>query len=153
LQVKDGHRVEVVTSVKGTTIICKHSSPDMYTSIDAVAHALSRKLRQYKERRTEGWHGGNPMGDDLMQALESLDDDIDVKTMPSKEDDYQYNDTDAPIVTKVNSFDLERPISLQEAVFALDYIDHDFYVFKNAETNKMAVVFKQTGGTVGLVEP
>jgi putative sigma-54 modulation protein len=148
--VKDGHRVEIVTSVKGTTIICKHSSPDMYTSIDAAAHALTRKLRQYKERRTEGWHGGGHMGDDLLLALESLDD-VEVGGTMSKDDD-EYVDTDAPVISKVNSFDLETAISVQEAVFALDYIDHDFYVFKNEETGKITVVFKQTGGGIGLIE-
>ena len=40
LKVKNAHRVEVTTNLKGTTIHSKVESPDMYESIDAVAHAL-----------------------------------------------------------------------------------------------------------------
>lgn len=51
------------------------------------------------------------------------------------------------------SFDLEKPISLQEAIFALDYTDHDFYVFRDAETNEISVVYKRNAGGIGLVQP
>lgn len=52
-----------------------------------------------------------------------------------------------------NSFDLNNPTSLQEAIFALDYIDHDFYVFRNEESNEINVVYKRNAGGVGLIEP
>jgi putative sigma-54 modulation protein len=51
------------------------------------------------------------------------------------------------------SFDLDKPISLQEAIFALDYTDHDFYVFRDAETNEISVVYKRNAGGIGLVQP
>lgn len=148
-QVKNGHRVEVVTNLKGTTIICQNESPDMYTSIDAAAHALNRKLIKYKERRTAGWHGGSQsMSDDLMTALEALDE------PPAEEgEDDGFADPEKPKITKVNSFDLEKPISVEEAVFALDYVDHDFYVFKNEATDKLTVVYKRNVGGIGLIEP
>jgi putative sigma-54 modulation protein len=157
-QIKDGHHVEIVTNLKGTTIICTHASPDMYNSIDQAAHALQRKLRQYKERRQDGWHGGAAMGDDLLAALESLEameEEEEESTAAAAavvvEDDFV--DPDAPTVIKVNSFALDKAISVQEAVFALDYVDHDFYVFRNEETDKITVVYKRKIGGVGLIEP
>lgn len=51
------------------------------------------------------------------------------------------------------SFDLGTPISLQEAIFALDYIDHDFYVFRDLETNEINVVYKRNAGGIGLIQP
>jgi putative sigma-54 modulation protein len=140
-----------VTNLKGTTIICINESPDMYASIDMAAHALKRKLSKYKERRLDGWHGGDALNDDLMAALEDLstaDDDI-----PEVEVEDEFVDFDAPKVIKVDSFDLEKPKSLQEAIFALDYVDHDFYVFLSEETGKISVVYKRHLGGVGLVEP
>lgn len=121
----------------------------MYGSIDAAAHALNRKLIKYKERRIDGWHGGTQsMGDDLMAALEALED-------VAQEDAAvaEFDDLEKPTVTKVNSFDLNKPISVDEAVFALDYVDHDFYVFKNEATDKLTVVYKRNVGGVGLIEP
>jgi putative sigma-54 modulation protein len=53
----------------------------------------------------------------------------------------------------VFSFDLSTPISLQEAIFALDYIDHDFYVFRDEETKEINVVYKRNAGGVGLIQP
>lgn len=122
----------------------------MYNSIDSAAAALNRKLRKYKERRTAGWHGGAHMGEDLMAALESIED---VEAPETDETDFMFEDPEKPSITKVNSFDLERPISVDEAVFALDYVDHDFYVFRNEDTDKITVVYKRHGGGVGLVEP
>ena len=52
-----------------------------------------------------------------------------------------------------NSFDLSTPISIKEAIFALDYIDHDFYVFRDEETNEVSVVYKRNAGGVGLIQP
>jgi putative sigma-54 modulation protein len=140
-----------VTSVKGTSIVCNNESGDMYTSIDSAAHALNRKLRKYKERRTEGWHGGANMGKDLLAALESLED-VELPPSPTEDDD-GFVDPEAKMITKINSFDLDKPMSVEEAVFALDYVDHDFYVFKNEATNKISVVYKRNVGGIGLIEP
>ena len=51
------------------------------------------------------------------------------------------------------SFDLSSSISVKEAIFALDYIDHDFYVFRDEETNDVSVVYKRNAGGVGLIQP
>ena len=119
----------------------------MYNSIDSAAHALYRKLRKYKERRIAGWHGGAHMGKDLLAALEALEE---VELPESVEDDFE--DPEAPTITKVNSFDLENPMSVKEAIFALDYVDHDFYVFRNEETDKISVVYKRNIGGIGLID-
>jgi putative sigma-54 modulation protein len=141
--------VEVVANLKGTTVICNFESPDMYQSIDSAAHALYRKLVKYKERREDGWHGGASMGQDLQAALESMEGDMAVTAETTEE----YVDPEAPKITKVNSFDLKNKISVQEAIFALDYIDHDFYVFRSEETDKITLVYKRHGGGIGLIEP
>ena len=148
LQIKESDQVEIVTNLKGTTFVCTHTSPDMYNSIDQAAHALQRKLVKYKERRQDGWHGGAAMGDDLLAALEAMEADAQIEA-----EEEEFVDPEAPTITKVNSFDLEKPVSVQEAVFALDYVDHDFYVFKNEATDKITVVYKRNGGGIGMIEP
>lgn len=148
-QVKNGHRVEVVANLKGTTVICNFESPDMYGSIDSAAHALYRKLVKYKERRQDGWHGGAHMGEDFLEeALEELESEMAVTA-----EEEAFVDPEAPQITKINSFDLKNKMSVQEAIFALDYIDHDFYVFLSEETDKITVVYKRHGGGIGLIEP
>lgn len=59
----------------------------------------------------------------------------------------------SPLFVSFFSFDLSKPISIKEAIFALDYIDHDFYVFRDEETNEVSVVYKRNAGGVGLIQP
>ncbi|KAL9181315.1 hypothetical protein ACHAXT_010120 [Thalassiosira profunda] len=148
-KVEMGHTAEVVTTLKGTTFRVAESSPDMYASIDLVANRLARKLRKYKERRLNGYHGGPNMGENLADVLNSIEVDDEA---PADEDD-GYTDPEQAVVTKVKSFDLSKSISIKEAIFALDYIDHDFYVFRDDESNEVSVVYKRNAGGVGLIQP
>jgi len=156
-KVKNGHRVDCTTSLKGLTVHCKEERPDMYESIDATAKALASKLQKYRSRRNEGYHAGNSMGQDLMDALEAMeldetaeeDQDVAADLMYAQKDFIDFN---APNIMNVNSFDLENAIPINEAIFALDYVDHDFFVFKNEETGRPSIVYKRNAGGVGLVE-
>jgi hypothetical protein len=51
------------------------------------------------------------------------------------------------------SYDLSKGISVQEAIFALNYVDHDFYVFRDEATNEISVVYKRNAGGYGLIQP
>lgn len=147
-KVESGHTAEVVTTLKGTTFRVAETSPDMYASIDLVANRLARKLRKYKERRLSGYHGGPNMGENLADVLNSIEDDDEATA-----DEEEFIDPEQAVVTKVKSFDLSNAISIKEAIFALDYIDHDFYVFRDDETNEVSVVYKRNAGGVGLIQP
>ena len=68
----------------------------MYNSIDQAAHALQRKLVKYKERRQDGWHGGAPMAEDFLAALESFEP-ADIEEAVEEE----FVDPEAPTITKV----------------------------------------------------
>ena len=89
-----------------------------------------------------------------LAALESLaaeEEDGEIDGTASIDGDF-FADPEAPQITKVRSFDLDRPVSVEEAVFALDYVDHDFYAFRNAATGNVTVVYRRHGGGVGLIE-
>ena len=72
----------------------------MYASIDAVTDRLGRKLRKYKERRLDGYHGGPNMGENLAQVLDSLAlTNVEDPVEDSESDDYV--DPEAPVITKI----------------------------------------------------
>jgi len=160
--VKDGHRVDCTTSLKGLNIHCKEESPDMYASIDAASKDIARKLQKYRTRRKEGWHSGNKMGDDLTDALEELelddtDDEVAAKVAQMEHDKSvskggDFIDPNEPNIMKVNSYDLDNAIPIKEAIFALDYVDHEFFVFKDEETGKPSIVYKRNAGGIGHIE-
>jgi putative sigma-54 modulation protein len=147
----------------------------MYTSIDMSAHALQRKLVKYKERRTGGWHGSTSTSsvtnidnndDDAQFAValeETIQNNIQLLNGVTEPDNMdlavpefeEYVDTDAPSrkVVPIRSFQLDKSISLDEAIFALDYVDHDFYVFRNEKTKEINVIYKRHHGGIGWIEP
>lgn len=148
--VKEPHKAEVTTTLKGVTIRSSETSPDMYASIDNVSDRLARKLRKYKERRLDGFHGGAKMGANLADVLNDIAEEEPDIAAPVEE---EYIDPGQAVVTKIKSFDLSKSISVKEAVFALDYIDHDFYVFRDDDTDEISVVYKRNAGGVGLIQP
>jgi len=152
-KVKLNAKAEVVTSLKGTVLRCAIESADMYSSIDSVTDRLCRKLIKYKERRLEGFHGGPNMSENLMSVLDSVIDEYDDTEVAVNTSDDEFVDPEKPIVTKIKSYDLSSPISLEEATFALDYVDHDFYVFRDSETNEINVIYKRNAGGYGLIQP
>ena len=141
-----------MTNVKGMTFVCNNESPDMYASIDSASHALYRKLSKYKDNRIAGWHSGETLGKDIMDVLENLEDVSDFLPTDDNDED-TFVDPEAPTVTKVKSYDLKNTMTVEEAVFALDYVDHDFFAFRNSATNEISVVYKRNVGGVGLIEP
>mmetsp|Transcript_97497 Transcript_97497/g.157237 ORF Transcript_97497/g.157237 Transcript_97497/m.157237 type:complete len:261 (-) Transcript_97497:589-1371(-) len=140
--------IETVIVVKGATLRSKETTHDMYASIDAASDSVKRKLRKYKGKIIDAHRAGWPEGDDFdAEEIESFQEsntafDMDTKTVP---------DTDMTVV-KEKQFAMS-PISTKEAVLCLEYLDHDFYVYRNAATSKISVVYKRKSGGVGLIEP
>jgi len=84
----------------------------MYASIDGVMDRLKRKLRKYKERRLDGYHGGKHMAEDFLDALESVDIEdeamAEISPDPSKEitevKTEEYVDPEAPVITVIKRY-------------------------------------------------
>ena len=92
--------------------------------------------------RDPGLDSDGPGSDDEDQSQES-----------EEESDDDFVDPEAPIITNINSYNLKDPISIEEAIFSLDYVDHDFFVFREAETDEINVVYKRNVGGYGLIGP
>lgn len=138
-----------MTFVKGTVIRCSEDTDDMYASIDKVTDRLAAKLTKYKERRLAGYHGGPNMGENLAEVLETIS--LEAEEDATTGDDFV--DPEAPIITKIKSYNLADAISTEEAIFSLDYVDHDFFVFREKESNEINVVYKRNAGGFGLIGP
>jgi len=141
---------EVTLFAKGAIIRASKTSHDMYASIDEVSDLVKSKLVKYKERIIDSHQKGAlvPALDEMEIAdLQSLQDDADEgASIPSG-----VPPIDMSVVRK-KTFPMD-PITVEEAVLCLEYIDHDFYVFKNKATGKVSVVYRRNHGGVGLIEP
>lgn len=145
------HKAEVV-AFAGRTILRKEvRTDDMYASIDALEERIARTIRKYKERKdakSKGKEYSSRTADDAQEVDEG-----------EADDQFQdvYQDT-MPQVPAVNAVVRRKvfPMPLQtveEAVLCCEYVDHPWYLFRNAETKEIALVYKRNHGGYGLIEP
>lgn len=129
---KDRQKIEVTIPVKGNIIRSEQVSNDMYVSIDLVEEVIERQLRKYKNKIVDKHKdGGN-----LQQAFIEKD---------------AIDDEEVQII-RTKSFGI-KPMYPEDACVQMELLGHNFFVFKNAETEEVNVVYKRKGNTYGLIEP
>ena len=129
---KERQKIEVTIPVKGNIIRSEQVSNDMYVSIDLVEEIIERQLKKYKNKIV-----------DKQQAASSF-------SKMYVENDYM-DDEDIKIV-RTKKFDI-KPMYPEDACIQMELLGHNFYVFCNAGTEQVDVVYKRKGGTYGILEP
>ena len=132
---RNDQKVEVTIPVKGGIIRAEEVSEDMYASIDMVEETIERQLVKYKNK--------------LVDKKKSYRDNF---TNDYIEADYEDEDEDAVKIVRTESFGI-KPMDAEEACIQMELLGHNFFVFLNAETDEVNVVYKRKGGTFGLIEP
>eukprot|EP00276_Gloeochaete_wittrockiana_P009924 CAMPEP_0184655804 /NCGR_PEP_ID=MMETSP0308-20130426/14467_1 /TAXON_ID=38269 /ORGANISM="Gloeochaete witrockiana, Strain SAG 46.84" /LENGTH=234 /DNA_ID=CAMNT_0027092561 /DNA_START=181 /DNA_END=885 /DNA_ORIENTATION=+ len=130
--------IEVTVFVVGSVIRAEERTENLYSAIDAVADKLTRNLVKYKERRQE------------KHPRSSFDSTAVVET-PAEVDEAPQNPVPTRLV-KSKRFPMP-PMTVDDAIDALGYLGHGFYIFKNAETGTINVVYERVDGGYGLIEP
>jgi putative sigma-54 modulation protein len=118
---------------KGPVLRARESSPDMRASIDMLVEKLERQARRYREKRR-----------DVRPARGAAA--VEVETIAVVPDE------ESPVIVKIKQFAV-KPMTPEEAVLQLELIGHDFFVFQNADTTDVNVVYRRRDGNYGLIEP
>ena len=127
--------VEVTIPFNGVILRCEECTEDMYKSIDLVEEKLQRQIRKQKTKLAKKNSGGSLRFPDFYPA--------------------EVSDEEEPSTAKIvktKNFNV-KPMSEEEAVLQMELIGHSFFVFQDAETNKVNVVYKRKDGNYGLIEP
>lgn len=128
---------EVTLSVRDLTIRGEECSSDLYSSIDVVMGKLERQILRYKERLVA--HPGRG-GEKVLPASPAP------AVKPASLADEE------PKVVRVKRFAV-KPLSLDEAVMQMNLLGHSFFVFRNATTEEVNVLYRRRDGNYGLIEP
>ncbi len=124
-------KVEVTLHANGHIFRCEESTISMYASIDIVSEKLERQLRKFKEKINKRKR---------------------VKSVVQPEDRSLSDKPPFAEIVKVKQFAI-KPMSPEEASLQMEMIGHDFYVFFNANSNVVNVIYKRKDGNYGLIEP
>ena len=131
---KNRQIIEVTINLPGTILRAEESSDDMYTSIDKTVDVLERQIRKNKTKLQKK----NKMGETI--RFENI------QPLP------QENGAEKPEVVKTKRFAM-KPMNVEEAILQMELLRHIFFMFMNAETNEVNVVYKRKDGNYGLIEP
>ena len=129
---KERQKIEVTIPMKGSIIRSEQVSNDMYVSIDLVKEILERQLKKYKKKLTDKKQNALSFSQAFLENDEEEDEEIKV------------------VSTK--RFDI-KPMYPEDACIQMELLGHDFFVFCNAETDQVNVVYKRKGNSYGLIEP
>lgn len=133
---KNRQTVEITIRDNGMVYRVESTMPEMNDALDKVTDMLMRQIRKNKTK--------------LAKKLksESIDDFI-MQTEPGESDEVE--DDEYRVVRKKQV--LIKPISVDEAILEMNMVNHNFFMFINAETDEVNVVYKRADGDYGVLEP
>lgn len=134
----DRKMCEVTVFVRDYVVRVEASSSDMYAAIDEAAEKVTRQLRKYKtrviDRKQRAAVAAPEHVDDLAELIEPTDDD------------------DDDVLVREKYVDL-KPMTEEQALVQTDLLGHDFYVFENAATGLVNVIYHRHNGGYGIIKP
>ena len=129
---KERQKVEVTIPMKGNYIRSEQVSNDMYVSIDLVLEVIERQVNRHKKKLIDKEQNAAYLQNSFVE--EETDEDDEIK------------------IVRCKKFAV-KPMYPEDACIQMDLLGHNFYVFRNAETEEVNVVYKRKGNTYGLIEP
>ncbi|KXZ39068.1 putative sigma-54 modulation protein [Alkalithermobacter thermoalcaliphilus JW-YL-7 = DSM 7308] len=121
-----------IIPISGSIIRAEQSEENLYAAIDGVVDKLSRQLRKYKTRLIDKGHQS-------------------IRFENISEDREESNEDQIKIVRR-KKFGF-KPMSEEEAILQMELLGHNFFVFTNAQTDEMNIVYKRKEGDYGIIEP
>ena len=131
---KGRQKIEVTIPVKGSIIRAEQDSSDMYVSVDLVEEIIERQIRRYRKKLI-----------DKKQAAQSFSQ-LFIEEAEEAEAEEAIN------IVKTKRFGM-KPMFPEDACVEMELLGHNFYMFLNAETDQVNVVYKRKNHTYGLIEP
>jgi len=125
-------KVEVTIPLKNLILRAEEVQDDFYAAVDTVVDKIERQLRKNKTKL---------QSKKLKESKEIVFDYI---------EDYDDED-EAQVIVKRKKIEV-KPMSEEEAIIQMELLGHQFYLFKDAETLKPALVYKRNDGNYGIIE-
>ena len=127
---KNVHKAEILLNVNGILIWAESSTGDIYSSIDEVIDKLDMQVKRYKGKLTS--HRKGESGKTVEGASSPAD--------------------EGGRIIKTKRFGV-KPMTPEEASLQMELLDKNFFIFTDASTGQINVIYKRNDGNYGLIEP
>ena len=124
--------VEVSFPAGGVNFRAQEVTKDMYSSVDLVIEKIERQIHKYKTKLMRGRYNNFREEAPVTTAV------------PAEEPEFK--------VVRNKRF-IMRPMGVEEAIMQMNLLNHDFFLFFNADENVMSVVYRRHAGNYGLLVP
>jgi ribosomal subunit interface protein len=131
-------KVEITIPLPYLVLRAEETSDDMYRSIDFVSEKLERQIRKYKTKINR-------------KSREKGINDFLVENSDTDTGDIDNDDGSGFSIVRNKQIGL-KPMSPEEAILQMNMLEHDFFVFQDAETNGTSIVYRRNDGQYGLIE-
>ena len=132
---------EATVFASGIIIRAQERSENLYASIDLVSNKLCRQLKRYKERHNHN-HGNHSSN-----SKEPL-----IEESPLVNSLIEGKEVHLPDPGIRRKYFTMIPMSINEARHQLDLIDHDFYLFREKDSEELQVIYKRNHGGYGVIQ-
>ena len=132
---KEAHKIEVTIPTKQGLIRAEEVSEDMYVSIDKVEDIIERQIKKFKNKLVDRKQSG-----------------VSFSELFINEEDSDVEEEDEIKIVKTKRFSI-KPMDPEEACLQMELLAHDFYVFRNAISDEICVVYKRKDVNYGIIEP
>lgn len=127
--------IEITIHFGGVILRAEEVHDDMYAAIDLAVDKLEGQIRKQKTKLQKKYR----------------DDSLRFQFIPDPVKDID-EDGDEPKVVKTKRFAM-KPMSPEEAVLQMELVGHNFFVYQDADSSDVNVVYKRKDGNYGLIEP
>ena len=136
-KIKLDNKIEVTVKLPKRILRAEVTKNDMNAAIDEVVDVLESQMTRYKRRLIDRTRHDASFAEEL-HAFESIDE--------------QYQEEGGLNISRTKRFTV-KPMDAEEAVMQMEMLGHSFFVFRNAHSDAINVVYKRKDGSYGLIDP
>ena len=129
---KERQKMEVTIPMKGHIIRAEQQSDDMYVTIDLVVDVIEAQLKKYRKKLIDKQQNTDSFRKEFVE--EEVEDEEEIR------------------IVRAKKFGM-KPMFPEDACVQMELLGHNFYVFSNAETGEVNVVYRRKDRSYGLIEP
>ena len=131
---KGRQKIEVTIPMKGSYLRAEEVTSDMYASIEAVTNTLEAQLKKHRNKIIDRKRSDSR----VIFAQDFIEEKV--------------GDEESIQIIRKKTFDM-KPMYAEDACLEMEMLGHDFFMFRNADTDEINVVYKRKNGAYGLIEP